>query len=145
MIRRPPRSTLFPYTTLFRSGAAGFRRDAKIAWIDELDVLGGFLQPFCVNIFRNGAAIFENGIARLDMSFFFRGFVVGGIGIGSTRDGDRRVAAVAVCATEMHGFRGVHRRFVRKTVARDASGGFGGGFGLGLPAEVRGGIGGVAA
>src|SRR5690242_21315226 len=25
MIRRPPRSTLFPYTTLFRSGAAGSR------------------------------------------------------------------------------------------------------------------------
>src|SRR5260370_32305004 len=24
MIRRPPRSTLFPYTTLFRSGAAAF-------------------------------------------------------------------------------------------------------------------------
>src|SRR2546425_12332436 len=26
MIRRPPRSTLFPYTTLFRSGQAGDRR-----------------------------------------------------------------------------------------------------------------------
>src|SRR2546422_2045631 len=26
MIRRPPRSTLFPYTTLFRSGAAGETR-----------------------------------------------------------------------------------------------------------------------
>src|SRR2546422_11693632 len=26
MIRRPPRSTLFPYTTLFRSPAATFRR-----------------------------------------------------------------------------------------------------------------------
>src|SRR5256885_7368172 len=26
MIRRPPRSTLFPYTTLFRSGAAGDTR-----------------------------------------------------------------------------------------------------------------------
>src|SRR5260370_31052807 len=26
MIRRPPRSTLFPYTTLFRSSAAGRRR-----------------------------------------------------------------------------------------------------------------------
>src|SRR2546430_17642407 len=25
MIRRPPRSTLFPYTTLFRSGAVGVR------------------------------------------------------------------------------------------------------------------------
>src|SRR5258708_15444922 len=24
MIRRPPRSTLFPYTTLFRSGSSGF-------------------------------------------------------------------------------------------------------------------------
>src|SRR5260370_32582742 len=26
MIRRPPRSTLFPYTTLFRSPSASFRR-----------------------------------------------------------------------------------------------------------------------
>src|SRR5215510_15465092 len=26
MIRRPPRSTLFPYTTLFRSGPPGYRR-----------------------------------------------------------------------------------------------------------------------
>src|SRR3712207_7967683 len=26
MIRRPPRSTLFPYTTLFRSGGRGCRR-----------------------------------------------------------------------------------------------------------------------
>src|SRR5438876_7562894 len=37
MIRRPPRSTLFPYTTLFRSGGralgdrAGERRDAVLA------------------------------------------------------------------------------------------------------------------
>src|SRR2546422_5370171 len=28
MIRRPPRSTLFPYTTLFRSRIAGFLREA---------------------------------------------------------------------------------------------------------------------
>src|SRR2546422_2051728 len=27
MIRRPPRSTLFPYTTLFRSGGSGCERD----------------------------------------------------------------------------------------------------------------------
>src|SRR3712207_7169035 len=27
MIRRPPRSTLFPYTTLFRSRQAGFDKD----------------------------------------------------------------------------------------------------------------------
>src|SRR2546429_6071673 len=30
MIRRPPRSTLFPYTTLFRSGPAGERVAAEL-------------------------------------------------------------------------------------------------------------------
>src|SRR2546426_5887371 len=29
MIRRPPRSTLFPYTTLFRSGGRGDGRDRR--------------------------------------------------------------------------------------------------------------------
>src|ERR1041384_8614024 len=32
MIRRPPRSTLFPYTTLFRSGPPGHSRDAPARW-----------------------------------------------------------------------------------------------------------------
>src|SRR5574342_783055 len=36
MIRRPPRSTLFPYTTLFRSGLISFRMD----WLDLLAVQG---------------------------------------------------------------------------------------------------------
>src|SRR2546430_10983736 len=31
MIRRPPRSTLFPYTTLFRSEGAGDRAKARMA------------------------------------------------------------------------------------------------------------------
>src|SRR2546430_13611549 len=31
MIRRPPRSTLFPYTTLFRSAAAGAGEPGKLA------------------------------------------------------------------------------------------------------------------
>src|SRR3712207_7868355 len=31
MIRRPPRSTLFPYTTLFRSAAAPLRDDNGVA------------------------------------------------------------------------------------------------------------------
>src|SRR2546426_8675554 len=30
MIRRPPRSTLFPYTTLFRSGRSGGRRRREV-------------------------------------------------------------------------------------------------------------------
>src|SRR5260370_9228788 len=33
MIRRPPRSTLFPYTTLFRSQSADFRHAAHRRWI----------------------------------------------------------------------------------------------------------------
>src|SRR2546423_5029218 len=32
MIRRPPRSTLFPYTTLFRSPASRFRPVVDKAW-----------------------------------------------------------------------------------------------------------------
>src|SRR2546430_5340945 len=32
MIRRPPRSTLFPYTTLFRSAPAKVRAVSSLAW-----------------------------------------------------------------------------------------------------------------
>src|SRR2546429_2491498 len=35
MIRRPPRSTLFPYTTLFRSTCVGGQ------WMDGVPVVGG--------------------------------------------------------------------------------------------------------
>src|SRR5438552_12980550 len=38
MIRRPPRSTLFPYTTLFRSG----KRDGYGAAISHGGIRGGF-------------------------------------------------------------------------------------------------------
>src|SRR3712207_7470508 len=34
MIRRPPRSTLFPYTTLFRSTTVDSKRHPKLATID---------------------------------------------------------------------------------------------------------------
>src|SRR5256885_10085431 len=41
MIRRPPRSTLFPYTTLFRSvGVGELRERAGVADLDVLGVLG---------------------------------------------------------------------------------------------------------
>src|SRR2546425_3649687 len=39
MIRRPPRSTLFPYTTLFRSGVAE-RMAAVVLHHDALDAAG---------------------------------------------------------------------------------------------------------
>src|ERR1035437_10421067 len=41
MIRRPPRSTLFPYTTLFRSHYRGGRADAGIlGQVEHLDEIG---------------------------------------------------------------------------------------------------------
>src|SRR2546422_8051794 len=36
MIRRPPRSTLFPYTTLFRSVSIELRHASFIFWIKDL-------------------------------------------------------------------------------------------------------------
>src|SRR2546422_4885291 len=36
MIRRPPRSTLFPYTTLFRSLADGKELDSLLAFLNRL-------------------------------------------------------------------------------------------------------------
>src|SRR3712207_7468046 len=41
MIRRPPRSTLFPYTTLFRSGALAARRARRAAARDDAGAGGG--------------------------------------------------------------------------------------------------------
>src|SRR5256885_9604036 len=40
MIRRPPRSTLFPYTTLFRSYLVGAGRGPVEAYLDIADILG---------------------------------------------------------------------------------------------------------
>src|SRR2546430_3211530 len=56
MIRRPPRSTLFPYTTLFRSatriatrGAASMLRERSVVYYpEELSLLGRILDQAIV-------------------------------------------------------------------------------------------------
>src|SRR3712207_8311670 len=46
MIRRPPRSTLFPYTTLFRSNNNAYCHDNEIDWFDWslVDTHAGMLR-----------------------------------------------------------------------------------------------------
>src|SRR2546426_7135211 len=46
MIRRPPRSTLFPYTTLFRSPCARLRKGRSASWRTktELDWKSSFVR-----------------------------------------------------------------------------------------------------
>src|SRR5256885_10775621 len=46
MIRRPPRSTLFPYTTLFRSGTADDRAVVLVRHIVEVAGLGEDTFPW---------------------------------------------------------------------------------------------------
>src|SRR3712207_8196824 len=59
MIRRPPRSTLFPYTTLFRSRAARVARPAPVA--QQVDVQLELLaarrhgQQLVVHLLERGA------------------------------------------------------------------------------------------
>src|SRR2546428_2791072 len=47
MIRRPPRSTLFPYTTLFRSG--GFLLSGGVFSAIDFPVTGAITAPFAIN------------------------------------------------------------------------------------------------
>src|SRR5260221_10969857 len=46
MIRRPPRSTLFPYTTLFRSPAMSLGRRRHVAALHALECLVDFLGAY---------------------------------------------------------------------------------------------------
>src|SRR5260221_10594649 len=52
MIRRPPRSTLFPYTTLFRSGSAGgvVVSDDLVNEIPLAPAIDGIHYDFCVEL-----------------------------------------------------------------------------------------------
>src|SRR2546430_9170171 len=59
MIRRPPRSTLFPYTTLFRSGPV--RCTVRRRGVDDL-VLGQLIEGVLENGLRGLRADGETGV-----------------------------------------------------------------------------------
>src|SRR3712207_7166754 len=84
MIRRPPRSTLFPYTTLFRSGLAGAadgaKEVAKDAAREPLSIfkgIGGFLNStydyfispdFIGDVVASVAVVLDRKSTRLNSS-----------------------------------------------------------------------------
>src|SRR5258707_15402144 len=57
MIRRPPRSTLFPYTTLFRSGAVSFVDEGVDKVLDE------FVNDAAINTLFVATFTYGRGIA----------------------------------------------------------------------------------
>src|SRR3712207_8181104 len=63
MIRRPPRSTLFPYTTLFRSSAGLFRR----AHIVPFPAVQGKRKPLVKELIKmEGSGILNWTLGGLD-------------------------------------------------------------------------------
>src|SRR2546426_12804449 len=80
MIRRPPRSTLFPYTTLFRSGLKALAIVAAKAYAN--------FRPGGVKV-HAGAPILELGMVENDFAEMAAAGVrlVGEIGLGSVRAG----------------------------------------------------------
>src|SRR5229473_6220588 len=85
MIRRPPRSTLFPYTTLFRSLAPsahlpseGRRRSAASAVQDWLNASEGALWGLCSNgiqlrLVRDNASLTKPAFIQADLRRIFAG------------------------------------------------------------------------
>src|SRR3712207_8018949 len=70
MIRRPPRSTLFPYTTLFRSDPAGIVITGDGHAVDQrgvLDRLGDNRDPDLLErLFRKGEPVLAQDVALVD-------------------------------------------------------------------------------
>src|SRR5256885_15335270 len=70
MIRRPPRSTLFPYTTLFRSPAGPFQLAAGAQFAHEkLETSAGALLASGNLIGLNALPVFPGGIREREAGF----------------------------------------------------------------------------
>src|SRR3712207_7936936 len=64
MIRRPPRATLFPYTTLFRSAASG--RSVEVVDVQVERVQHEPVDAAVGDVFQVGAFAIRNPVAAAD-------------------------------------------------------------------------------
>ena len=99
MIRRPPRSTLFPYTTLFRSTARKLRRavPAALLWWPKS---GASLSPFLHSMnlcytFRKGGASPPGKYPSVNLPYFCRS--------GGERGERDMTSAFGCCELELEG------------------------------------------
>src|SRR2546430_3091019 len=91
MIRRPPRSTLFPYTTLFRSGADGFDGAGGGLAQEVLDLGEGLLDRVQVRrVFRQEEELGTGGADELAYCFgFVTAEIVHDDDVAGTKRGDK--------------------------------------------------------
>src|SRR2546422_9858000 len=102
MIRRPPRSTLFPYTTLFRSWGAlgmGVGTRALARRVAEQPQLGPFFGA--LNAMSEGRVVpVPGGVLIRDAG----GAVIGAVGVsGDTSDKDEACALAGIEAATLGG------------------------------------------
>src|SRR3712207_9423531 len=89
MIRRPPRSTLFPYTTLFRSAEKEYGHPIYIIADEpyrELVLIDGLEVPFIPNLYKNTVICYS-----WSKSLSLPGERIGYILVPSDRSEERRV------------------------------------------------------
>src|SRR3712207_9519737 len=100
MIRRPPRSTLFPYTTLFRSNVSGYPPiystvaivPMSVAWVLTSFLLSKVIHKYTTKIIMLvslallGLGVLALILMKIDSSLFYIGFAVFKIGRASCRE-----------------------------------------------------------
>src|SRR2546427_1925193 len=59
MIRRPPRSTLFPYTTLFRSRWPGRKNRSRTTLMNEKNLYSAIIEKIFQSKFKKGMRGFD--------------------------------------------------------------------------------------
>src|SRR3989449_3664372 len=80
MIRRPPRSTLFPYTTLFRSGGLGYEIVVPLGVMERLPAVGEPVSLATELVVREDGWALYGFLDELGRRFFQRLIGVSGVG-----------------------------------------------------------------